>query len=134
MERLTERMETARRALRSFEAVLREPKTDIVRDAAIQRFEYTYEASWKAAQFFLKHHEGNDVSSPKATIRACFRMNILSEEEARLGIAMADDRNLTVHTYNEDLAEEIYGRLASYAALMKAWLAAMGRILAQAGN
>ena len=35
MERLTERMDTARRALRSFEAVLRAPKTDIVRDAAI---------------------------------------------------------------------------------------------------
>jgi hypothetical protein len=42
---MTERIETARRALNSFEAVLREPKTDIVRDAAIQRFEYTDEAS-----------------------------------------------------------------------------------------
>ena len=54
-------------------------------------------------------------------------MNVLSEEEARLGIAMADDRNLTVHTYNEELGEEIYSRLANYAALMKVWLAAMGR-------
>ena len=53
-------METARRALRSFEAILREPKTDIVRDAAI---------------------------------RACFRMNIPNEDKARLGIAMADNRN-----------------------------------------
>ena len=70
---MKERIETARRALGSFEAVLREPKTDIVRDAAIQRFEYTFEASWKAAQFFLKHHEGNDTSSPKAAIRQAFR-------------------------------------------------------------
>ncbi len=124
---MTERMETAKRALSSLEAVLREPKSDIVRDAAIQRFEYTYEACWKAAQFFLKHHEGNDISSPKSAIRASFQMNMLSEAEARLGIAMADDRNLTVHTYNEELAEEIYSRLASYADLMKAWLTAMAR-------
>jgi uncharacterized protein YutE (UPF0331/DUF86 family) len=60
-------------------------------------------------------------------------MNILSEEEARLGIAMADDRNLTVHTYNEELAEQIYSRLANYAALMKAWLSAMERRV-QAGD
>ena len=33
---------------------------------------------------------------------------------------------LLVHTYNERLAEEIYGRLASYSALMSAWIGAMG--------
>jgi hypothetical protein len=31
---------------------------------------------------------------------------------------MADDRNLTVHTYNEDLADAIYARILGYAPLM----------------
>ena len=67
--------------------------------------------------------------SPKAALRASFQIGILDETEARLGIAMVDDRNLTVHTYNEDLAEEIYGRLASYSGLMNSWLEAMTRQL-----
>jgi hypothetical protein len=42
---------------------------------------------------------------------------------------MAEDRNLTVHTYNEQLAEAIYGRLPGYAELMDHWLSAMERRL-----
>jgi uncharacterized protein YutE (UPF0331/DUF86 family) len=40
-------------------------------------------------------------------------------------MAMADDRNLTVHTYNEALADKIYSHLFEYAPLMRDWLAAM---------
>ena len=129
MERLTERLETTRRALVSFEEILAEPKSRIVRDASIHRFEYTFEACWKTAKLFLKHHEGTDINSPKSAVRTSFQIGLLDEPEARLGIAMADDRNLTVHTYNEDLAEEIYGRLASYSGLMNSWLEAMKRRL-----
>jgi hypothetical protein len=38
---------------------------------------------------------------------------------------MLRDRNLTVHTYNEELADQIYSRLPAYAAVMEQWLAAM---------
>ena len=42
-----------------------------------------------------------------------------------MALDMARDRNLTVHTYNEELANQIYSRLAAYAGLMAQWLAAM---------
>ncbi|WP_232796655.1 nucleotidyltransferase substrate binding protein [Kyrpidia spormannii] len=59
MERLRNRLKTALRALNSLETVLSEPgDSPIVRDAAIQRFEYTFEAAWKAAQLFLAVVEG----------------------------------------------------------------------------
>jgi hypothetical protein len=35
---------------------------------------------------------------------------------------MADDRNLTIHTYNQALAEEIFSRLAGHARTLDAWL------------
>lgn len=35
---------------------------------------------------------------------------------------MIDDRNLTVHTYNEPLAEAIYGRLGHLARVLRKWL------------
>lgn len=38
---------------------------------------------------------------------------------------MADDRNLTVHTYNEELAKRIFGDLAGHSALLARWISAM---------
>ncbi len=38
---------------------------------------------------------------------------------------MVMDRNLSVHTYNEDLANAMFARLPGYAKTMDAWLKAM---------
>ncbi len=128
MDRLSERLAIAGQALLTFREVIALPKTPVTRDAAIQRFEYTFEAAWKAAQLFQKQREGVEAGSPKSVIRACFQSGLLSEEEARAGMEMAEDRNLTVHTYNERLAEAIYARLSRYAEVMDSWLGAMKRL------
>ncbi len=127
MEELNRRLAQARRTLDTFREILAEPKTAIVRDAAIQRFEYSFETMWKAGQRYLRDKEGLDVGSPGAVIRRAQAVGLLDETSARLGLEMVRDRNLTVHTYNEPLAEEIYGRLGRYLPLMEAWLAALER-------
>ena len=121
----------ARRALATLDEALREPKTPMNRDASIQRFEYTYEVVWKAAQAYMSTVENVEAGSPTSVARACFRAGLLSEEQARAALVMARDRNLTVHTYNEELAEQIYSRLPRHAALMAAWLAAIDRATEQ---
>ena len=131
MERTLERLSTARKALESLQALtLDEDVSDIVRDAAIQRFEYTFEAVSKAAQRYLRDVEGLELASPKSIARACFQVGVLSEEEVRLSLAMVDDRNLTVHTYNEGLAQQIFSKLMRYAELMNDWLKAMEKRVA----
>jgi nucleotidyltransferase substrate binding protein (TIGR01987 family) len=129
MARLTERLEVAARALKTLQEILREPKSGIARDAAIQRFESTFEAVWKAVQSYLKTMESLEPGSPKGAIRFSHQVGVLTEEQARCAMAMADDRNLTVHTYNEALAEKIYANLFEYALLMESWLTAMARQL-----
>ena len=42
---------------------------------------------------------------------------------------MADDRNLTVHTYNEALANAIFARLPQHAAALEGWVKAMAQRL-----
>jgi hypothetical protein len=70
MERLRERIQIALQAIKTFtELVGKEQISAVERDAAIQRFEYTYEATWKAAQRYLLMREGVDTGSPKAVIR-----------------------------------------------------------------
>ena len=73
--------------------------TPIERDAAIQRFEYSFEATWKTAQRYLHDIEGVEVASPKAVIRASFAAGLFDEQATRLALEMVDDRNLTSHTY-----------------------------------
>ena len=126
LNRVQERLAVARRAVRTLQAVLQvQPVTDIVRDAAIQRFEYSFETVWKAAQRYLRDIEAIEAASPRQVIRAAFQAGVLDEPEARQALAMLQDRNLTVHTYNEALARTLFARLQDYAALMDRWLQRM---------
>jgi len=107
------------------ELSLEKTGSDVVRDAAIQRFEYTFEAIWKAAQLYLREVEGVQLGSPKSVIRTSMQTGLLSEDQARVALGMADDRNLTAHTYNETLAKDIFSRLSRYVQLIDNWLAGM---------
>ena len=123
MGRLKQRIETARRTLRLLaELAGREVLSDLERDAALQRFEYTFESVWRTVQLYLREHEGLDVGSPKQAARASLQTGLLNEEETRRALNMADDRNLTVHTYDERLAQEIAGRLLEHATVLRSWL------------
>jgi len=94
VDRLAQRLATARKALTTLmELPLGQSADAVVRDAAIQRFEYTLEALWKAAQLYLREHEGLERASPKGVVRACFELGLLSGEEARAAMQMVDDGN-----------------------------------------
>lgn len=120
MERLKIAWKTAAHALETLEQILKEPAGVIVRDASIQRFEYTFETVWKLLKIHLLHHHGIDAGSPKSCFREALKTGTLSEEQAEQGMIMTDDRNLTSHTYIEALAKTIYSRLPAHATLMRA--------------
>ena len=126
MDRLKEQLAIAAKALASFRRLAELPsRTEEQRDAAIKRFEYTLETIWKAAQRYLLDRESREEGSPRGCIRACREVGILSAGQAEQALKMADDRNLTSHTYNEDLAHEVEGRLKDHAEICALWLAGM---------
>ena len=49
----------------------------------------------------------HETVSPRA-----FSFGLLADD--RLWARMSQDRNLSVHNYNEELAEQVYGRLPDY--------------------
>jgi nucleotidyltransferase substrate binding protein (TIGR01987 family) len=113
------KIEIATKALNSLEIALTADYSVFVRDSAIQRFEYTTEAFWKCIQTYLKEYEGVICASPKSCIREAMRNKMLNSEETELALEMIDDRNLTSHTYHEEVAEMLFKRLPGYFALMK---------------
>ena len=128
MDRLAQRIQSARHALATLQELtpINLP-TAVERDAAIQRFEYSTEACWKAAQSVLSVQFGLELASPKSVIRACAQNALLTEADARLAMDLIDDRNLTAHTYNEALAQAIWSRLPSHVFILQRWLAALER-------
>lgn len=121
MARADQRIATALQALATLDELAHQPSSDIVRDASIQRFEYTFEATWKAAQAVLLDRFGIELASPKPVVRASLENGLLTEE-ARTGLAMVDHRNLTAYTYNEELANEIFAQIPAYRRLLREWL------------
>ncbi len=120
MGRVLERIQVAEKALATLkELAFLQDLSPVERDAATQRFEHTFEAFWKALQVYLREVEGLEGASPKGVIRLAREVGLLGEEEARLALGMVDDRNLTVHTYNESLAQAIFRRLPEYTRLME---------------
>ena len=127
MDQLALRLQVARKALRSLHAILKSRKSVVTRDAAIQRFEYTFEAVWKTVKVYLLVRQGLDLASPKSVLRAAGSSGLLNEVQTRRALAMTDDRNRTSHTYNEQVSVEIYKRIPKYAELMEGLLSAMER-------
>ncbi len=126
MADLKKRLATARRALATLQELSGLPRPEVRdRDAAIKRFEYSFDIVWKTARHYLLNVEGVDQRSPKSVIRAARVAELLSDDQAAAALAMTDDRNLTVHTYNEALAKEIFARLEAHAAILDTWLGAM---------
>jgi len=133
VDRLRQRLSLAAQAVETLRELALLPRPSrIERDAAIQRFEYSFEATWKAAQRLLRLVEGVEAGSPKAAIRASREAGLLDAAAAESALGMADDRNLTAHTYNESLAVAIFARLPRHLATLEAWLAAMATRLPSA--
>ena len=108
-------------AIARLEEVLNMESSDIIKDSAIQRFEFSLDLAWKTLKAFLEEKNGILVNSPKEAFREAFRQGLIEYEENWL--TMVDLRNQTVHTYNQDLADKIYSRLPQFLPLFKSLLA-----------
>ena len=91
----------------------------ILRDSMIQRFEYSTEAFWKYLKAYLSMEHNLSANSPREVIRKGLKAKLFSEEISKELLQMLDDRNLTSHTYVEELAESIAGRMPSCCSVMQ---------------
>jgi nucleotidyltransferase substrate binding protein (TIGR01987 family) len=118
-ERFTERQADVRESSARLADVVSQPESEFIRDATIQRFEFTFEAVWKALKLYLER-QGHECGGPRPTLKKAFTENLIpSPEEADRWLQMLEDRNRTSHAYNEILARQIHQRiLLDYAPLL----------------
>ena len=82
---------------------------DLGRDGLIQRFEFTFELSWKTLKACFEQEGLSGLISPKPILKEAYAAGLLQTEEVWL--EMLADRNSTAHIYNEQLAAQICQRI-----------------------
>ncbi|MDI6802484.1 MAG: HI0074 family nucleotidyltransferase substrate-binding subunit [Bacteroidota bacterium] len=118
MEKLDNILQDTEKALMQLNRALQEKFSDIVRDAAIQRFEFTFELFWKLVKTYLNYVEGIDCYSPKNCFRELLPILLASEDEVELLLKMCDHRNLISHVHDEEISNEVFNTVPSYYNLM----------------
>jgi nucleotidyltransferase substrate binding protein (TIGR01987 family) len=76
----------------------------------VQAFEFTFERFWKVFQK-LAPEAGLPADSPRQALQAEARMGYIPQEHQDAWARMLADRNLTTHTYREELANAVFERI-----------------------
>lgn len=109
-DRLDERYEDYKNAYKRLkESTQLEINNDIIVDAVIQRFEFTFEMGWKLMKIYLEYEGIQDAQSPRSTIKAAFKHGLIKDGDEWIGMML--DRNRTSHVYDEKTALEIYNNV-----------------------
>jgi len=104
-KRLTERVSDFLTAVNRLEEALMQPENSFMRDATIQRFEFTYELAWKALKLWLEHKDIT-VLNAKDVLQAALDQGVLVDGNGWTQLHRM--RNLTSHTYDETQAVRVY--------------------------
>lgn len=99
--------------LTSLKKFVAEPiRTERDKAGVIQAFEFTFEQCWKALQFEAQN-QGVQAASPKSAFTFALANSLIPSDQESLWLKMIEDRNLTVHTYKQELADQVVARIQS---------------------
>jgi nucleotidyltransferase substrate binding protein (TIGR01987 family) len=109
------KIEQFKKALGKLQEVRSIPINELERDGYIQRFEFTFDICWKSLKVVLQENFSIEIQSPNQAFREAFKVGLLEYEEKWLD--MTRDRNLSAHTYSENIANKIIESIPFYTKL-----------------
>lgn len=109
-KRWQEKLKDLKNALDRLEKGLKEEQSNsLVIDGVIQRFEFNYELVWKVLKFYFEYQGLERVNSPRSAFKEAYALGLI--ENGDDWVDMLTDRNLTSHTYDEQMARKIYRKI-----------------------
>jgi len=79
--------------------------TELEKQGVIQGFEFVHELAWNVLKDLLEFEGIQGIVGSRGAVREAFKRGLLADGEAWLD--MIDKRNLTSHTYNAELAQDM---------------------------
>jgi nucleotidyltransferase substrate binding protein (TIGR01987 family) len=86
------------------------PLSRLERQGLIKAFEFTHELAWNTLKDFFDYQGTSGLMGSRDATREAFRVGLI--EDGEVWMEMIASRNRTAHTYNENAAEEIAGRVS----------------------
>lgn len=104
--RWKQRFQNFEKMLGFLENAMKIKEPDMVQKAGlIQFFEISFELSWNVMKEYLEAQGIMGMRSPRDTIKKAFEVELITDGHTWL--QTLQNRNLTSHTYNEEMAEEV---------------------------
>ena len=100
------------KAREKFTRILENSKDETDEIAAIKLFVICYELSWKTLKRVLEIKGLIDINNPRDVFRESAVQGLIAKPEA--WFAFQEDRNRTVHTYNQEVANDIFASLGGF--------------------
>ena len=110
-----------------------EDLNDMEEQGMIKAFEYNFELSWNLIKDYYEYQGEAEIQGSRDAFRLAFKRGLIEDGEAWM--KMVESRIKTVHTYNEETANEIAADIKYvYFDLFKELHQKMLKILAQQGD
>ena len=107
--RWKQRFDNFQRALHHLTLAIRlmeqRPLSDLEQQGLIQGFEFTHELAWNVLKDYLEMEGIQGLVGSRSTVREAFKRGLVSDGEAWMD--MIEKRNLSSHTYNQDVADTL---------------------------
>lgn len=82
---------------------------DLEKQGMIKAFEYTYELAWNTIKDFYENQGEVNIQGSKDAFRLAFSRGLIVNGDDWFD--MIDSRKLTVHTYEQDIAEGVVNKI-----------------------
>lgn len=96
---------------RAVELSRQRPLSEIEQQGLIKAFEFTHELAWNVMKDYFEYQGNISITGSRDATREAFRRNLIADGEGWM--EMIQSRNQTSHTYNQEVADEIAGKVTA---------------------
>ena len=83
--------------------------SELEKQGLIKAFEFTHELAWNVMKDYFAYQGDASIMGSRDATREAFQKNLVKDGEGWM--EMIQSRNRTSHTYNQDVADEIVGKV-----------------------
>ena len=110
MKRFEERKQDLINATNRLKEALNEEENEIMIDAVLHRYEFTFELAWKTLKDYLEYLGITvNTGSPREVIKESFAHELISDGEIWIKMMLA--RNSLSHLYDEETPRQVYNEI-----------------------
>ena len=83
---------------------------EMIKEALIQRFEYTHELAWKTLQDYFRYQGTSDLYGSRDVFRKALEVGLIND--GAKWFESIQSRNLTSHVYDEQVVQDLINEIS----------------------